>query len=136
MADRVVLGLIPSAEASFEAAIKALNPLTGGVMHIHENVSSKHKDGTDENEELKCNYFTGLPSCNKKLKQKWLHWAIKTAQKIEKLILNVTFKNTDDKEGCSSRKIEIAHIERVKSYAPHVDHLVLDLKCFCFTKPL
>ncbi|MCS5525964.1 MAG: hypothetical protein NZ737_02650, partial [Candidatus Poseidoniaceae archaeon] len=37
IADRVVLGLIPSSQASWASAIKCLKP-TGGIIHVHMNV--------------------------------------------------------------------------------------------------
>ncbi len=39
-ADRVNLGLIPSSEAGWSVACAALNPRTGGVLHVHGNVTS------------------------------------------------------------------------------------------------
>jgi tRNA G37 N-methylase Trm5 len=38
-ADRVSLGLIPSSEAGWPLAVRALKP-TGGWLHVHANVSS------------------------------------------------------------------------------------------------
>ena len=48
VADRVNLGLIPSAEMSYGAACRALRPDTGGVLHIHGNVA----DADDDREEV------------------------------------------------------------------------------------
>ena len=41
IADRVNLGLLPSSEAGWPAACAALNPSSGGWLHIHGNVCSK-----------------------------------------------------------------------------------------------
>ena len=38
IADRVLLGLLPSSEQAWPVAIKCLNTLTGGLLHIHSNV--------------------------------------------------------------------------------------------------
>ena len=43
VADRVLLGLLPHAEMSWETAIKALKP-KGGVLHVHSNVNSGDED--------------------------------------------------------------------------------------------
>ncbi|XP_041466259.1 tRNA wybutosine-synthesizing protein 2 homolog isoform X2 [Lytechinus variegatus] len=40
VANRVNLGLIPSSEKGWPVACAALNPMTGGVLHIHGNVDS------------------------------------------------------------------------------------------------
>ena len=41
VADRVNLGLLPSSEAGWPAACAALNPASGGWLHVHGNVCSK-----------------------------------------------------------------------------------------------
>lgn len=51
---------------------------------------------------------------------KFLPWALQTSLEIQKLLETVHGHQW---------VIEILHIEHVKSYAPHVDHIVLDLKC-------
>ncbi|OQV12634.1 putative tRNA wybutosine-synthesizing protein 2-like protein [Hypsibius exemplaris] len=38
VADRVILGLIPSSEISWATACRCLKPDTGGVLHVHANV--------------------------------------------------------------------------------------------------
>nr|XP_054757817.1 uncharacterized protein LOC129263926 [Lytechinus pictus] len=40
VANRVNLGLIPSSEQGWPVACAALNPITGGILHIHGNVDS------------------------------------------------------------------------------------------------
>lgn len=37
------LGLIPSSEPGWSVACAALNPVTGGILHIHHNVTSSQK---------------------------------------------------------------------------------------------
>ena len=112
------MGLIPSAADSYEAACKALNPTSGGILHIHGNVSSKEKDH-DDFKKIFLNYNIDQISCNRKLKPEWLAWAIETAQSITNIL--------NDLKCPSAWQANISHIERVKSYAPHIDHLVLDL---------
>jgi len=43
VADRVLLGLLPHAEMSWETAVKALKP-RGGVLHVHSNVNSGEEE--------------------------------------------------------------------------------------------
>jgi tRNA wybutosine-synthesizing protein 2 len=54
-------------------------------------------------------------------KRQWTGWADDVSQKIHELMCS-THPNTN-------WKIITSHIEHVKSYAPHVDHVVLDLEC-------
>ena len=44
VADRVLLGLLPDSECSWPAAVAALRPKTGGVMHVHGNVASGEEE--------------------------------------------------------------------------------------------
>ena len=130
MADRVLLGLIPSAESSYEAGCLALNATSGGCMHIHGSVSSKDTFKSDLSQNSNFNQLH--ISCNRRLKSEWVNWAIKTAENIKNLLNAVkscTFDSDIDQTWSTSWKTDILHIERVKSYAPHIDHLVLDLKC-------
>lgn len=57
---------------------------------------------------------------------KFLTWALQTSLEIKKILDSL------DKDKWIT---EVHHIENVKSYAPHVDHVVLDLKC-CPVKSL
>jgi len=119
VANRVVLGLIPTAEESYTAACRSLNPSTSGTLHIHENVSSKEITEVDVLEKFHSKYNIGAVTCNRKLKPAWVVWAVNTAEKILHIFNEEKQPNT--------WQIHIKHIERVKSYAPHIDHLVLDL---------
>ena len=113
------MGLIPTAEESYEAACHALNPFVGGIFHIHGNVSSKEKADLDESIRVHSKFNINTVTCNRKLKPEWLRWAIDTAERVVCVLI--------DKKSPITWKACINHIERVKSYAPHVDHLVLDL---------
>ena len=53
-------------------------------------------------------------------KSKWLPWALDVSGKMRNILKQVHK---------SEWETTILHIEYVKSYAPHVDHIVLDLKC-------
>ncbi len=102
VADHVNLGLIPSSAMSYRTACKSLKQDVGGILHIHGNVRNDTK-ATDN-------------------KEKWQQWCDETAREIQSIF--------DDE--CSSRSswsLEQLHLECVKSFAPRVHHLVLDLKC-------
>ncbi len=185
VADRVNLGLIPSCEVGWPVACAALRPCSGGILHIHHNVSSKHmpahinsgqsseaqsdtpnsthnvaRDDPSTNtcieEHSSCH---GHPNQNDKAKMSdphptnhehansadclgvlseeeivssgfkdgwikinkaWKHWTIETCKKIVHLL--------GETHG-GEWKVSVLHVEHVKSYAPHIDHLVLDLQC-------
>ena len=84
-ADRVILGLLPTAEGGFELAINCLKKI-GGCLHIHGIAPASDHDS----------------------------WVDETITKLSNL-------NHDFSISESSRV-------RVKSYAPHWDHLVLDVE--------
>ena len=84
VADRVILGLLPSAEGGFELALNCLKD-SGGTLHIHGVApSSNHQSWVDE-----------------------------TISQFSKIRDDFSVSET-------------SHV-RVKSYAPHWDHIVLDL---------
>lgn len=109
VADRVNLGLIPSSELSWETACLALKNDSGGVLHIHANIDSKNQK-TEQGNSIK-NQFK-YPEW-----ELWTNYAIST---IEQLFVKLKKRNW---------VVKFIHLEHVKSYAPHVDHVVLDLDC-------
>lgn len=130
IANRVNLGLIPTSSASWRVACDALNRTTGGYLHIHENVESwiiesSESDDVDIVKEKNCacedtcivtQTFKGCLSGTKRLS-----WCRFTSACL------ATLRNMFDLS--SQWNIELCHIEQVKSYAPHVDHLVFDIEC-------
>uniref|UniRef100_A0A1X7SIN2 Uncharacterized protein n=1 Tax=Amphimedon queenslandica TaxID=400682 RepID=A0A1X7SIN2_AMPQE len=59
-----------------------------------------------------------------KVKQSsWLYWSNSVAVRI-RTILESLYK--EDNGGWS---VTVRHVEHVKSYAPHVDHIVTDIEC-------
>ena len=84
VANRVIMGLLPSSEGSFGAAMEVLSE-SGGVVHIH-----------------------GLAN-----PREYSSWAEGIVQQIGSL-----------RPRCV---VEIQKINRIKSYAPHWDHVVLDV---------
>tara|TARA_B100001250_G_scaffold224281_1_gene192348 strand:+ start:146 stop:1030 length:885 start_codon:yes stop_codon:yes gene_type:complete len=85
IADRVILGLLPSAEGGYEIALKCLKS-SGGTLHIHGVANSKNHD-------------------------LWIKETIDFITSID-----------------PSKEIREVNKVRVKSYAPHWDHLVIDLE--------
>eukprot|EP00092_Neocalanus_flemingeri_P012620 GFUD01013602.1.p1 GENE.GFUD01013602.1~~GFUD01013602.1.p1 ORF type:complete len:380 (-),score=88.48 GFUD01013602.1:39-1178(-) len=99
VADRVNLGLIPGSDISWRTACEALKD-SGGILHIHGNVESKKEENKQEKMKV---------------------WAEATSETIKNLLNEVKSNQSWD--------CQILHIECVKSYAPRVYHLVLDLEC-------
>ncbi|XP_041845952.1 tRNA wybutosine-synthesizing protein 2 homolog [Melanotaenia boesemani] len=113
VADHVNLGLIPSSEDGWPVACRLLKRSTGGILHIHQNVTSPIQStaANDPNQRL---------SGKKADREAWQAWANETANHIVSLLRDLTG---------ALWVTNIQHIEHVKSYAPHVHHVVLDLEC-------
>ncbi|KAK7793044.1 hypothetical protein R5R35_004473 [Gryllus longicercus] len=157
IADRVNLGLLPSSESGWQAACEALNPISGGVLHIHGNVTSSIKNkkiindkfGCKDCVDILCNYDpnekdlnnnkfcsdvgiqpsfifhskTVIPVTNVSIKWKqmeWKLWSLHVCHKLSDIFCSVHEQVW---------KLQICNLHHVKSYAPHIDHLVLDVKC-------
>ncbi|NXS55038.1 TYW2 protein, partial [Brachypteracias leptosomus] len=137
VADRVNLGLIPSSEEGWPVACRVLKKSTGGVLHIHHNVethpaaappqtpllqaeqgfaegSGSGGDGQHPTED------SGKETPGARIRPEWQRWAEATAARIRGLLAELHGQPWHT---------SILHIEPVKSYAPHVHHLVLDLEC-------
>ncbi|XP_071772227.2 tRNA wybutosine-synthesizing protein 2 homolog [Centroberyx gerrardi] len=117
LADRVNLGLIPSSEDGWPVACRLLKKTNGGILHIHQNVTSPLRDtalipATNE--------AAQRASGKKTDREVWQDWADDTAGRIASLLKDITG---------APWITNIQHIECVKSYAPHVHHVVLDLEC-------
>ncbi|XP_066571160.1 tRNA wybutosine-synthesizing protein 2 homolog isoform X2 [Amia ocellicauda] len=147
IADRVNLGLIPSSEEGWPVACRLLKKDSGGILHIHQNMTSRpqHSEtpeaclnspvgnildssGNRTNAEFSRRKSTAARNCGKPsqmqcsgaLRRNWQEWAESTSCRIASLLLEV--------HGHPWRTC-VQHIEHIKSYAPHVDHVVLDLEC-------
>lgn len=144
MADRVNLGLIPSSEQGWPIACQVLRKDTGGILHIHQNVESFPAKAL----QLPCGLLKEQSLCNGQedsgaqrnhgspetadvmdsvqkiqftgTRPEWQRWAEATGAQIRFLL---------EKLHGEPWRINILHIKPVKSYAPHVHHLVLDLEC-------
>ncbi|CAG2115207.1 unnamed protein product [Medioppia subpectinata] len=101
VADRVYMGLIPTSLDSLRVACRALSIKSLKlILHIHENVS--HFGSKDRT-------------------QVWRDWALDLCLKVNEIMLSLY--------PSIKWSIEILDINKVKSYAPHIDHLVADIKC-------
>lgn len=139
VADRVNLGLIPSSEEGWPVACKVLRQDTGGILHIHQNVecfpgTSPQGPESQELESEPCctpeqivaspegNGAAGAPGSKvpSATKPEWQRWAQAADTRIASLLQQVHGRPWTT---------QILHIQLVKSYAPHVDHVVLDLEC-------
>lgn len=137
VADRVILGLIPSSEEGWPIACQVLRQDTGGILHIHQNVESfpgktPQLPGNDERENVEPQETTtnkwengdSRDSRRKMLlaatKPEWQRWAQHAETRIAGFLQQLHGKLW---------RTRILHIQPVKSYAPHVDHIVLDLEC-------
>ncbi|XP_005627979.1 tRNA wybutosine-synthesizing protein 2 homolog isoform X1 [Canis lupus baileyi] len=140
IADRVNLGLIPSSEEGWPIACQLLRRDAGGILHIHQNVESypgktlqppgsseMEKEHSSYPQQIVTNQWTNgatrdsrrkMPSAA--TKPEWQRWAESAETCIATLLQQVHGKPW---------KTQILHIQPVKSYAPHVDHIVLDLEC-------
>nr|XP_044599689.1 tRNA wybutosine-synthesizing protein 2 homolog [Equus asinus] len=140
IADRVNLGLIPSSEEGWPIACQVLRQDTGGILHIHQNVESfpgknLQSPGSSEMEKevwpypqhiITKQWKNGASRDSRRkilsaaTKPEWQRWAESAENRIASLLQQMHGKPW---------KTEILHIQLVKSYAPHVDHIVLDLEC-------
>ncbi|NXG67305.1 TYW2 protein, partial [Hemiprocne comata] len=128
VADRVNLGLIPSSEEGWPVACRVLKKSTGGVLHIHHNVETlpaqtpvlPAKQGSQDREVQHPMEDRGKEILGARIRPEWQRWAEATATQIRGLLTELHGQPW---------RTSILHIEAVKSYAPHVHHLVLDLEC-------
>ncbi|KAL9190037.1 hypothetical protein ACHAXT_007248 [Thalassiosira profunda] len=88
--DRISLGLLPSSEGGWAAAVACLRRGTGGWLHVHGNVPTAERTN-------------------------WAHWLVRSLADIAH-------------EAQANEWIAVcAHVEKVKSFAPKVDHVVADV---------
>ncbi|KAL4631610.1 hypothetical protein GN956_G15596 [Arapaima gigas] len=126
VADRVNLGLIPSSEEGWPVACRLLKQATGGVLHVHQNVSSPPRGTGSDSRSRESRQVTGAElgaegeETRHSEREAWTNWAKGAAHSIAALLA--------ENHG-SPWTTKILHIECVKSYAPHIHHLVLDLEC-------
>ncbi|XP_061090896.1 tRNA wybutosine-synthesizing protein 2 homolog [Conger conger] len=130
LADRVNLGLIPSSREGWPVACRLLKQNTGGVLHLHQNVSSSGPPAGP----TPFAPLTGRPGgepgagagsappqgTGDTQRDVWKGWAEDTAAVIARVLSDISGRPW---------RTSVQHVEHVKSYAPHIHHLVLDLEC-------
>ncbi|KAL8559353.1 hypothetical protein ACOMHN_045073 [Nucella lapillus] len=117
VANRVNLGLIPSSEEGWSVACRVLKP-TGGILHIHGNVNTQTSLGERHPERTDSERTHSLPP--ERTDSAWQKWGEGVCRTLESLL---------EKEHGGCWRACVLHIENVKSYAPHINHLVLDVRC-------
>ncbi|TKA65082.1 hypothetical protein B0A49_08351 [Cryomyces minteri] len=98
-------GLLPTSRGSWEMAVRILDPVKGGWVHIHENLAVIEVD-------MKAKEIT------------------ETLQKAADGAARTTTQREGIEDGwinSKGRRVLLEHVERVKSYAPGVVHCVLDI---------
>ncbi|XP_013859826.1 tRNA wybutosine-synthesizing protein 2 homolog, partial [Austrofundulus limnaeus] len=113
IADRVNLGLIPTSEDGWPVACRLLKRTTGGVLHVHHNVTSPPRSRAADD-------AARTVPAKEADREVWQTWAGGTACRIASLLRDLTG---------ALWVTNIQHVEHVKSYAPRVHHVVLDLEC-------
>lgn len=101
VADHVNLGLIPSSENGWKTAAAALKINSGGVLHAHGNVDTKL-----------------VPENQSEAYQTWLEYVKTSFEDI--------FQCLYPTDGW---QISVQNVVKIKSFAPHVDHVVADILC-------
>ncbi|XP_053931901.1 tRNA wybutosine-synthesizing protein 2 homolog isoform X1 [Cuculus canorus] len=123
VADRVNLGLIPSSEEGWPVACHVLKKDTGGILHIHHNVETpvQRAEGAGFDGEAQNPMGDSVKEAvEARIRPEWHRWAEATSARIRGLLAELHGQQWHT---------NILHIEPVKSYAPHVHHIVLDLEC-------
>ncbi|NWH77157.1 TYW2 protein, partial [Piaya cayana] len=120
VADRVNLGLIPSSEEGWPVACRVLKKDTGGVLHIHHNVETPVQRAEGAGFDGDVQHPMEDRRKEARIRPEWQRWAEATATRIQGLLAELHGQQWHT---------SILHIEPVKSYAPRVHHIVLDLEC-------
>ncbi|KAL7554111.1 hypothetical protein ACHAWF_018081 [Thalassiosira exigua] len=95
--DRISLGLLPSSEGGWPTAASCLRPDVGGWLHVHGNVPATERAD-------------------------WTHWVCRRLADIAKE------QRRGRRHGRDDGWIAVCvRVERVKSFAPKIDHLVADV---------
>lgn len=125
IADRVYLGLIPTSRFSWKTACQALKSSSGGVLHLHENVSikessiiSNHPSMSEGSNSLIIKVLNSASKRRDKMLELWEKSVIEVIKELFKEIY------PDD---CWTVKSLGWH--KVKSFAPGILHMVLDVDC-------
>ena len=119
-----MLGLIPSSEDGWATACACLKPDNGGWLHVHGNVTSSPPQSTTHSHIPTASSGDAAVESSTIKHSSWYIWSNNVALRIM-TILNDLYSKEEPKKWL----VIVRHIQHVKSYAPHVDHLVVDLEC-------
>ena len=123
IADRVNVGLIPSSEESWPAACDALKVETGGWLHIHGNVSTNSDLATEGSSSDHWQKYAHLLSVRRLQCLPVTSWIEYVTERVSNLLLKHSSAPPH------AWVVQVRHVEHVKTYAPHISHLVLDVEC-------
>lgn len=109
--NRISLGLLPSSEGCWHVAVQALmgtlrnqapstEPAVGGWLHVHGNVPVKERDN-------------------------WMQWLCQCLH--EHVLTEITKPDTHHNHNDKDWVVVCHHVEKVKSFAPTVNHYVADV---------
>lgn len=139
--DRISLGLLPSSEGGWDVAISCLNQQLGGWLHVHANVPTR------ERHQWTCWLGQSLANIasiiQRRRRRRQLHLQNNkfltecciavdknddSADEEDDLAVidsnnNIGYESNDSNEWIAV----VQHVERVKSFAPLIDHLVADV---------
>ena len=116
-----MLGLIPSSEEGWATACACLKPDNGGWLHVHGNVTSSPPHSTTHSHIPTASLGDNTVESSTTRHSSWYIWSNSVALRIM-TILNDLYEG-------KQWSVIVRLIQHVKSYAPHVDHLVVDLEC-------
>lgn len=92
-------GFLPTSEPSWTTAVQALDPIQGGWIHVHENISAQSFNHRQKE-------ITGI---------------------FKELVESNHHHHLRGKAPVSQWTVECVHFEQVKNFAPGVVHCVLDI---------
>ncbi|EFJ46547.1 hypothetical protein VOLCADRAFT_121064, partial [Volvox carteri f. nagariensis] len=108
VADRVLLGLLPSSRGGWEVAVRALKPDAGGWLHLHHNVT--------DSEEAQWLYDT-MDELRRLAAAAGRDWELRLHH-VERV-----------KWRCFIGVVRQGAGEMALQYAPHIRHIVMDIEC-------
>ncbi|CAH1402148.1 unnamed protein product [Nezara viridula] len=145
VANRVNIGLIPSSEKFWKTACEALLP-SGGILYVHQNITSRISTNHGNcdfckmlKERIKCDLGGkievpkiklskntdfeiefGTDSCITWKHSEWFVFSIHLSHILIGILENIhNYKWL----------VSVDDVVKVKSYAPHIDHLVYTVSC-------
>lgn len=115
-ADRVLLGLLPTSQMSWASAARVLKR-SGGVIHVHENVHEASLQRASGASRSRCRdssacWFANASDCE-------TSFEAFVVRRFEEYFRQLR----------KPMRVMAEHTEVVKSYAPRVLHVVVDLRC-------